>query len=72
LGRVTSFDWFISIGLVPVSFALTGPVAETIGVDATFILCGALGGLSTLAFLFIPGVRATEHDGRIHAPASEH
>ena len=27
LGRVSSFDWFISIGLVPLSFAITGPVA---------------------------------------------
>ena len=27
LGRVSSLDWLVSIGLVPVSFALTGPVA---------------------------------------------
>ena len=25
LGRVSSFDWFVSIGLLPVSFALTSP-----------------------------------------------
>ena len=29
LGRVSSFDWFISIGLVPLSFAITGPVAAS-------------------------------------------
>ena len=27
LGRVSSLDWLISIGLLPISFALTGPVA---------------------------------------------
>ena len=27
LGRVSSLDWLISIGLLPVSFALTGPVS---------------------------------------------
>ena len=27
LGRVSSLDWFISIGLLPLSFALTGPVS---------------------------------------------
>ena len=27
LGRVTSLDWFVSTSLVPVSFALTGPVS---------------------------------------------
>ena len=31
LGRVSSFDWLISIGLVPVSFAITGPVAGVLG-----------------------------------------
>jgi hypothetical protein len=33
LGRVSSFDWFISIGLVPLSFAVTGPVAAVFGED---------------------------------------
>ena len=28
LGRVSSFDWLISIGLLPLSFALTGPDLE--------------------------------------------
>ena len=27
LGRVSSLDWLMSIGLVPVSYALTGPVS---------------------------------------------
>ena len=41
-GRVHSLDWFISIGLVPVSFALTGPLSKGIGVDATLILAGVV------------------------------
>ena len=36
LGRVSSLDWFISIGLVPVSYALTGPVAGLLGARTTF------------------------------------
>ena len=35
LGRVSSLDWLISIGLLPLSFALTGPVAAAIGVRGT-------------------------------------
>ncbi len=62
LGRVASFDWFISIGLVPVSFALTGPVAAAIGVQTTLVLAGVLGGLVTLAGLFLPGMRRVERD----------
>ena len=35
LGRVSSFDWLLSIGLVPVSFIATGPIAEILGVQRT-------------------------------------
>lgn len=31
LGRVASFDWFISIALLPLSYGLTGPVAAALG-----------------------------------------
>jgi DHA3 family tetracycline resistance protein-like MFS transporter len=63
LGRVSSFDWFISIGLVPVSFALTGPVAAIFGVRATLVGAGVLGGIVTLVFLFLPGMRDVERSG---------
>jgi DHA3 family tetracycline resistance protein-like MFS transporter len=65
LGRVASFDWFISIGLVPVSFALTGPVASAIGAQTTLVLAGVLGGLVTLAGLFLPGMRRVEREVRL-------
>jgi hypothetical protein len=57
LGRVSSFDWLISISLVPLSFALTGPVASAIGDDATMLWAGQL---ATIVFLFVPGIRDTE------------
>ena len=60
LGRVSSLDWFVSIGLAPVSFALTGPVAELIGARETLAASGLLGAAAILAFLFIPGVRDPE------------
>jgi MFS family permease len=30
-GRVSSFDWMVSIGLIPLSFAITGPIAQAVG-----------------------------------------
>lgn len=60
LGRVSSLDWLISIGLLPLSFALTGPVSAAIGVRATFIGAGVLGAAVTFAALFIRGVRSVE------------
>jgi MFS family permease len=65
LGRVSSFDWFISIGLLPVSYALTGPIAAGVGGRATLVGAGVLGASITLAFLFLPGMRAVERDERL-------
>src|SRR6266498_3809288 len=60
LGRVSSLDWMISIGLLPLSFALTAPVAALVGVRATLIGAALIGGVITLGALFIPGMRDIE------------
>jgi hypothetical protein len=69
LGRVASFDWFISIGLLPVSFAITGPIAAAIGAQATLVGAGLIGGVATLAFLFLPGMRDIEREGLLRRSA---
>jgi hypothetical protein len=60
LGRVSSLDWLISIGLLPLSFALTAPVSSALGVRTTLIGAGVIGATVTCAALFVPGVRAIE------------
>jgi MFS family permease len=60
LGRVSSLDWLISIGLLPLSYALTGPVAAAFGARATLVTAGTVGALVTLAALFLPGMRAAD------------
>ena len=70
-GRAESADWLVSVSLVPVSFALTGPVAHVVGVQATLIGAGAVGAALTVVFLFLPGMRDTERDGSLErAPVS--
>jgi hypothetical protein len=63
LGRVKSLDWLISIGLVPVSFAVTGPLAAWLGVKPVLFGAGILASVLTLAFYFLPGMRDTEREG---------
>jgi MFS family permease len=63
LGRVSSLDWLISIGLLPISFALTAPVAAVFGARATLVGAAALGGAVTLAGFFLPGMREIERTG---------
>jgi DHA3 family tetracycline resistance protein-like MFS transporter len=60
LGRVASLDWFVSTSLVPISFALTGPVSGAVGVQSTLVLAGVIACIVTLAFLRVPGVRDLE------------
>ena len=31
IGRVSSLDWVLSLGLTPLSYALTGPIADVLG-----------------------------------------
>jgi DHA3 family tetracycline resistance protein-like MFS transporter len=60
LGRVSSLDWLVSIGLVPLSFGLTAPVAAALGTRTTLVGAAVLGGGFTLGALFLPGMRDIE------------
>ena len=60
LGRVSSLDWLISIGLLPLSFALTGPVSGAIGAQNTLIVAGLVGAVVTFSALLLPGMREVE------------
>jgi MFS family permease len=66
LARVVSLDTLLSFGLVPVSYALTGPVASAFGVHATLIGAGVLSA-STLAVTFVlfPRMRDIEEDEKL-------
>ena len=68
LGRVSSLDWLISIGLLPVSFALTAPVAAAVGVRATLIGAAVVGATVTIGALFLPGMRDLERSDELLPP----
>jgi DHA3 family tetracycline resistance protein-like MFS transporter len=60
LGRVSSLDWLISIALLPLSFALTAPVAAALGARTTLVYAGVIGAVVTLGAYFLPGMRSIE------------
>jgi Transmembrane secretion effector len=66
-GRVHSVDWFASIALTPLSFALTGPVSKAIGIDATLVLAAVVPALACLV-LFV-AARLRDDEAR-HADAA--
>jgi predicted MFS family arabinose efflux permease len=52
LGRVASLDTVVSFSLVPVSMALTGPIAAAAGAKPTMLVAGTIG-VSCVAGLFL-------------------
>ena len=56
LGRVSSLDWLISIGLLPLSFALTAPAVALFGARTTLIAAGVVGAVVTASALLLPGM----------------
>ena len=59
-GRVHSLDWFVSIGLTPISFALTGPLSKAIGIDATLILAAILPAIACVVLVVVARLREDE------------
>jgi DHA3 family tetracycline resistance protein-like MFS transporter len=64
IGRVSSLDWVLSLGLAPLSYALTGPIADLLGARATLLRAGLVGGgVMLVVLLLVPGIRSAErHD----------
>ena len=56
-GRVSSLDFLGSFWLIPLSMALTGPLAALVGARTVLIAAGIGGGLAILATFLIPNVR---------------
>ena len=68
-GRVSSIDFVGSYWLIPLSMALTGPMAGVLGARLLLIAAGVGGGLTVLATLAVP--RVTKPEYAQHVPVDE-
>ena len=66
LSRVSSYDWMISLGLLPVGYLLAGPLAEALGAIEVLAVGSVLAMLTWLLALLPRESRALER-----IPASE-
>jgi MFS family permease len=87
VSRVSSYDFTVSLGLMPIGMALAGPVAGALGLHTTLWLMSAVGVAVALAWLAVPDVRRVrrpvpaaapepaerlaEADAALFAPAAE-
>jgi len=57
LARANSFDWLLSIIAMPIGFAVSGPVADRIGIQTTLVAAAAIMAVPCFLVVLIPGVR---------------
>lgn len=57
LSRVSSYDYLLTAGLMPLGLAVAGPVAEMLGLRPTMYAMTLIGIAAALALLAIPAVR---------------
>jgi hypothetical protein len=61
LGRVSSLDWMLSFALLPVSYALTGPLAAALGAGTLLVVAAVAGAVVVIGlFVALPGLRDHE------------
>ena len=60
LSRVTSFEWFGTLALMPIGFALAGPVGAALGYSTTLYLSGGVSLLISVGLLAVRSVRTLE------------
>jgi MFS family permease len=62
LSRVTSLDWFTTVGLMPLGYALAGPIAEAAGLHGTMVAASVLCVVLFAVALAVPDVRAVRQE----------
>ncbi len=68
LSRVSAYDWFGSLALMPIWMAVVGPIAARIGISTTLVVSGVVMMALLASMLLVPSVRqlrAPERDSRI-------
>lgn len=65
LSRISSFDWFGSVALNPVGYALIGPIAASIGPSLALAIAGVLNLIVCVSVVLVPSVRRIRVDGAV-------
>lgn len=68
ISRVSSYDWAGTLAVMPIGYALVGPVANRFGAGTTLVWCFVAALVVTLAALLVPAIRNLE---AMSAPRAE-
>ena len=70
MSRLSSFDWFGSVALNPIGYALVGPIANRLGVAETLYLAAAANAAVTLVVASTPAIRNLRAAPQVAVPAA--
>jgi hypothetical protein len=70
--RVDSYDWLVSLVIMPLGFLLAGPAGSAIGFTATLVAAAACAAVPCLLVTLLPGVRGVRRTagGQVTGPAT--
>jgi MFS family permease len=68
--RVDSYDWLVSLVIMPVGFAIVGPLSASAGFSATLVAAGLVAAVPCALVVLVPGIRGVRRttDGEIVGP----
>jgi MFS family permease len=69
LSRVSAYDWFTAMCCLPLGYALAGPAADLIGMNAVLWFGAVWMAVSTLVYVSLPGIRNLRTGEPLAAPA---
>jgi hypothetical protein len=63
LSRISSYDWFGSLALNPIGYALIGPIAAALGAQQTLYVAAVLNFIVCVGVVLVPSVRSITMTG---------
>jgi hypothetical protein len=71
LSRVSSYDWFGTVGTLPIGYALVGPLSGLLGIDGALWLAAGVWTAATAVVLAVPSVRHLSDEPEEDEPGEE-
>ena len=70
--RVNSYDWLVSLVIMPVGYAVAGPLAASIGFTSTLVAAAIVISVPCALVVLVPGIRGVHRtaSGEIVGPAT--
>jgi hypothetical protein len=70
--RVDSYDWLVSLVIMPVGYAVVGPLSSSVGFAPTLVAAAIVVSVPCALVVLVPGIRGVQRtpDGEIIGPAA--